>query len=138
MEWDDATAKKCFSYFDGKEEVLADPVDCYERLVMALGANPVSVVNACYQGKAKKREEYPSDEAYQKACDEALQSEPLRSQARQKLREAVRIAFDMAPFNKLAKPPEPPGATASDCDKAIDKYFEYCEGQKKNGVAEQT
>jgi hypothetical protein len=130
--------EKCFRYWNGKDNVFGDPIEVYERLVMACGTNPQVVLDASNAGKAKAKDQYPSEEEYQRAVDQEAMTEPQRVAATLRLRQAVRIAFEMAPPNPKAEKPEDYGATAEECDQVLREYWAYCAKKNASGGTRST
>lgn len=118
--------KQIFKYFNGKQAVYGDPLELYERLQAELGGELDAVEAQIASGWifGQDRTEPPK-----RATGEAL----VASQAASvRLREAVRIAFGMVPFNPLAEKPEDVGATAEECDAAYEAYMTFLDTQKKS------
>lgn len=125
--------KKVFRYWNGAKEVWGDPVEIWERLSEALGANPQIAYSAQFEGKADPKEKYPSEELWQAAQAEEHKALPRRIFATREMRKAVRFAFNMVPFKEEAEKLEDIGATAEECDRAIDAYIAFATDQKKSG-----
>jgi len=96
--------RNIFPYHNGVALVYADPLAIYRRLVLALDGEPNRWI-----------EESRSDVAV------------LRVNAEQRLDQAVRVAFEMAPFDPLTGG----GATAEFCDAALDAYLVYLDAKKE-------
>lgn len=102
---------KVFSYCNGAEDVYADPLAVYRKLFAALDGDPDAVL-----GKA------------------AHEDPAVHLPARGQLSEAVRKAFDMAPFDAKTGA----GATESDCLAAVWSFCHWLEERKKKAASTPT
>lgn len=119
-----AKERAIFRYWNGKRHVWGDPVLLYERLAAETGGDPVGLLE-----KADGRVELPPEltlEQRQAAQDS------LKVQANEQIRAAVRSAFAMVPWNPEADKPEDAGATAQECDDALDALYAFFDDQKKS------
>lgn len=122
--------RNVFSYYNGKEIIFADPLAVHRRLTRALDGNPNEVLGKVDLGIAGPPDSYASEEDYAAALEQERLTEPLRYEATERMVEAVRAAFDMAPFNRL----DGAGATEEDCRAALDTFIVFMEGKKKAPV----
>jgi hypothetical protein len=119
-----AKERAIFRYWNGKRHVWGDPVLLYERLATEAGGDLVGLLDKA-EGKIELPPELTIEQRQQAA-------EALRIQANEQIREAVRTAFRMAPWNPEAEKPEDTGATAQECDDALGALYDFFEDQKKS------
>lgn len=96
--------KQIFAYYDGARDRHGDPLAIYRRLVRACDGDP------------ERLQEDAESEIPQVA-----------SEAEERLMQAVRVAFEMAPFDPVAPDPANAGATDEDCYAALRAYADYLE-----------
>lgn len=99
--------KKIFRYFDGSAWVFGDPLALKRRLSRALDGDPNRYLAAL---------------APESGDEEAFQ-------ATEKVIQAVRVAFDMAAFDRNTGG----GAKDQHCLDALAAFIDYIHEQKKNG-----
>ena len=92
-------------YWDGAGERFADPKQAYRRLIHALDGDPNKYLRAIKS-----------------------QSEPERFEAMERLIDASRAVFEMAPFD----PGTGGGATDTDCLNVVRDFLHWIDDQKKS------
>lgn len=98
--------REIFPYFNGKQNVMGDPMKIRRRLYNRLGGDPNTVLN-------EARSDIPE----------------VKDKATERLMAAVVYAFDMVPFN----PQTGEGALEKHCNAALNSFVAWIE-EKKNPV----
>jgi hypothetical protein len=119
-----AKERAIFRYWNGKRHVWGDPVLLYERLATETGGDLVGLLD-----KADGKIELPPELTLEQQENART---ALKAQANERIRDAVRSAFGMAPWNPEAEKPEDAGATAQECDDALDALYAFFDDQKKS------
>lgn len=100
--------RRIFQYHNGSGEVWGDPLPIGRHMRQQLGGDP--------------------NEALKDARSEDV---AVRDAATERLVQAVRVAFDMVPFDKATGT----GADEAICLAALDRFLTWNEDQKKSAVS---
>lgn len=127
-----AEDKKVFKYFDGSAWVFGDPLHIYRVLQEQTGGELNRFIresNAKRPCPCTMKETPPDPNVLCDLCgnDGHVDNTEVSGPARTAILAAVRVAFELKPFDKVTGE----GATEEICDWAMDCYQAYMESKKK-------